>query len=131
MMEMDRRVACVAAVMLFNSLRGVRMTSRKRQRRLQLVAALLYEQEGSGMYMQLNPNIPILKVYNDPESCLKRDLRLTRQLVNFLLRIIHSLSDHGLGQELEVLMFLYSLAHGLSLSGFSTLPLGSPGPLCT
>ncbi|XP_070831176.1 uncharacterized protein [Chaetodon trifascialis] len=68
------------------------------------------------MYMQLNPNIPILKVYNNPESCLKRDLRLTRQSVNLLLRIIHSPRDHGWGQELEVLMFLYCLAHGLSLS---------------
>lgn len=68
------------------------------------------------LYMQLNPNIPILRVYNDPESCLKRDLRLTRQSVNLLLRIIHSPRDHGWGQELEVLMFLYSLAHGLSLS---------------
>ncbi|KAG7221086.1 hypothetical protein INR49_017605 [Caranx melampygus] len=46
-MEMDRRVACAAAVMLFNSLRGARMVSRKRQRRLQRLAALLYEQEES------------------------------------------------------------------------------------
>ncbi|KAG7224451.1 hypothetical protein INR49_015081, partial [Caranx melampygus] len=115
-MEMDRRVACTAAVMLFNSLTGARMASRKRQRRLQHVAALLYEQEGRGMCMQLNPNIPILMVNNDPESCLNRDLQLTRQSVNLLLRIIHSPRDCGWGQELEVLMFLYSLAHGLSLS---------------
>ncbi|KAL7383712.1 hypothetical protein ABVT39_016350 [Epinephelus coioides] len=65
------------------------------------------------LHMQLNPNIPIC---NDPETCLKRDLRLTQQSVSLLLRIIHSLRDHGWGQELELLMFLYSLAHGLSLS---------------
>lgn len=66
--------------------------------------------------MQLNPNVPILRIYNDPESCLKKDLRLTRQSVNLLIRIIHTPRDHGWGQELEVLMFLYCLAHGLSLT---------------
>lgn len=65
------------------------------------------------LYMQLNPTIPILPVYNDPEACLKRDLRLARQSVALLLGIIQSPRDRDLDQ---VLMFLYSLAHGLSLS---------------
>uniref|UniRef100_A0A3Q1ETY1 DDE Tnp4 domain-containing protein n=1 Tax=Acanthochromis polyacanthus TaxID=80966 RepID=A0A3Q1ETY1_9TELE len=45
-----------------------------------------------------------------------RDFRLTRQSVALLIRLIRSPRDHGWGQELEVLAFLYSLAHGLSLS---------------
>ena len=44
-MEMDRRVACAAAIMLYNKLRGAAKASRMRQRRLHRVAALLYEQE--------------------------------------------------------------------------------------
>lgn len=73
--------------------------------------------QGLGMlYMQLNPTIPILRVYNNPEACLRRDLRLTRQSVALLLRIIRNPRDNGWRQELEVLIFLYSLAHGLSLS---------------
>ncbi|XP_056150793.1 uncharacterized protein LOC130125281 [Lampris incognitus] len=68
------------------------------------------------MNMQLNPAVAILRVYNDPEACLKRDFRLTWQSMALLQRLIHNPRDHGWGQELEVLIFIYSLAHGLSLS---------------
>lgn len=64
-MEMDRRVACAEAVMAYNNLRGARMASRKRQRRLQRVAALLYKQEVTSMLNCNRKNIfPQLRRYN-------------------------------------------------------------------
>ncbi len=67
------------------------------------------------LYTQLNPLVPILRLCNNPEACLRRDFWLIRQSAALLRRLIYNPRDHGWGQELEILIFLYSLAHGLSL----------------
>ncbi len=55
-------------------------------------------------------------LYGNPEVCLKKDFRVTRTTVAYLLQLISSPRDLGWGQEMVVLVFLYGLAHGLSLS---------------
>ncbi|XP_062406275.1 putative nuclease HARBI1 [Sardina pilchardus] len=57
-----------------------------------------------------------MALYGNPDMCLKRDFRVTRATAQSLMRLIASPQDHGWGQDMEVLVFLYSLAHGLSLS---------------
>ncbi|XP_034086410.1 uncharacterized protein LOC117555601 [Gymnodraco acuticeps] len=73
-------------------------------------------QGGKGLYMQLNATAPILTLYANPEACLKKDFRVKRSSVVYLVQMLSSPKDHGWGQDIEVLVLLYSLAHGLSLS---------------
>ena len=56
--------------------------------------------------MQLNTAVPILRVYNNPEACFRRDVGLTRQSGALLQRVIPGPRDHGWGQEQEVLILL-------------------------
>ncbi|CAJ1086660.1 putative nuclease HARBI1 [Xyrichtys novacula] len=61
-----------------------------------------------------NIHVRVLRVYLDPECSMKPEFRLSRQAFTSLLRILHQERDHGWGQNLEILMFTYWLAHGLS-----------------
>ncbi|XP_034075263.1 protein ALP1-like [Gymnodraco acuticeps] len=70
--------------------------------------------------MQLNATAPILALYANPEACLKKDFRVKRSSVAYLVQMLSSPKDHGWGQDIEVLVLLYSLAHGLSLSVVSS-----------
>lgn len=58
--------------------------------------------------------MPVLQVYFDEEKDLKEDYLLTRQSMNALIQLIHREKDHGWAVQLEILIFVYWLAHGLS-----------------
>nr|XP_033943772.1 uncharacterized protein LOC117449939 isoform X2 [Pseudochaenichthys georgianus] len=90
--------------------------SNRRRRRLRRILAMCQWQGGKGLYMQLNATAPILTVYANPEACLKKDFRVKRSSVVYLVQMLSSPKDHGWGQDIEVLVLVYSLAHGLSLS---------------
>ncbi|XP_042275555.1 uncharacterized protein LOC121902352 isoform X2 [Thunnus maccoyii] len=88
---------------------------------LRRLLALMHQRKTDrGLYMQLNDATPIMLLYGNPDICLKRDFCLNQTTVAYLIQLITSPSDHGWGQEMEVLVFLYSLAHGLSLSVVSS-----------
>ncbi|KAI4827864.1 hypothetical protein KUCAC02_031226 [Chaenocephalus aceratus] len=84
-------------------------------------------QGGKGLYMQLNATAPILALYANPEACLKKDFRVKRSSVAYLVQMLSSPKDHGWGQDIEVLVLLYSLAHGLSLSVDQNPPPAAAG----
>ena len=58
--------------------------------------------------------MPILRLWFDVETELRQDFRLTRRAMHSLQRLLHREQDHGWGNELEVLIYTYWLAHGLS-----------------
>ncbi|XP_073694470.1 uncharacterized protein [Garra rufa] len=65
-------------------------------------------------YCQLNVTVPILKLFLDRESNLRPYLRLNRQaIVNLIAALPHEV-DHGWSKDIEVVMFLYWLAHAAS-----------------
>ncbi|KAI1894139.1 hypothetical protein AGOR_G00112740 [Albula goreensis] len=66
------------------------------------------------VYTRLNRNVPVLQVYFDEEQDLKKDYLLSRQSMKALLQLIHREKDHGWAIHLEILIFVYWLAHGLS-----------------
>ncbi|XP_041838410.1 putative nuclease HARBI1 [Melanotaenia boesemani] len=65
-------------------------------------------------YARLNVRVPVLRVYMDPEQDMRPSFRLTRRSFNALLAILNQERDHGWGHRLEVLIFIYWLAHGTS-----------------
>ena len=78
---------------------------------------LLYIVSQSGCaltYCRLNVNVPILRLWFDVESELIQDFRLSRKAVHALQRLLRREQEHGWGYELEVLIYVYWLAHGLS-----------------
>ncbi|KAL7372234.1 hypothetical protein ABVT39_012640 [Epinephelus coioides] len=62
----------------------------------------------------LNTSVPILQLFFDPTRDIRLDLRLTRTSLNALLQMVHREDDHGWGHTIEILTFVYWLAHGLS-----------------
>lgn len=60
--------------------------------------------------------MPVLHIYFDAERNTRPDFRLNRQSINGLIQILLEMTqqDHGWGQHLEVLVFVYWLAHALS-----------------
>ncbi|XP_028420694.1 putative nuclease HARBI1 [Perca flavescens] len=65
-------------------------------------------------YCAINHNMPILRLWFDVETELRQDFRLTRRVMHSLQRLLQRDQDHGWGNELEVLIYTYWLAHGLS-----------------
>ena len=65
-------------------------------------------------YCHLNVNVPILQLWFNVELELMEDFRLCRRAIHALQRLLKSEQDHGWGHELEVFIYLYWLAHGLS-----------------
>ncbi|KAI4791870.1 hypothetical protein KUCAC02_033751 [Chaenocephalus aceratus] len=108
--------AALTCVAIRRLLAGAMARSNRRRRRLRRILAMCQWQGGKGLYMQLNATAPILTVYASPEACLKKDFRVKRSSVVYLVQMLSSPKDHGWGQDIEVLVLLYSLAHGLSLS---------------
>ncbi|KAJ7991304.1 hypothetical protein DPEC_G00295940 [Dallia pectoralis] len=51
-----------------------------------------------------------------PKAELKQDFRLSRRAMHDLQRLLQREQDHGWGNQLEVLIYVYWLAHGLSYS---------------
>ncbi|XP_048870580.1 putative nuclease HARBI1 isoform X1 [Brienomyrus brachyistius] len=104
------------ALFLFQHLNKTRLRSlarlRKRRRFLELLHA--NQANPSVSYAKLNRNVPVLQVYFDPEQDLWMHYRLRRRSMNELMQVTHQEKDHGWAHHLEVLVFAYWLAHGLS-----------------
>lgn len=67
-------------------------------------------------YCRLNNNMPILRLWFNVEAELKQAFRLSRRAMHGLQRLLQREQDHGWGNQLEVLIYVYWLAHGLSYS---------------
>ncbi|KAL2101893.1 hypothetical protein ACEWY4_003654 [Coilia grayii] len=65
-------------------------------------------------YCQLNINVPIIRLWLDVERELSPEFRLSRKAMHAVQRLLRRSQDHGWGHELEVLVYVYWLAHGLS-----------------
>ncbi|XP_067234567.1 putative nuclease HARBI1 [Chanodichthys erythropterus] len=65
-------------------------------------------------YCQLNATVPILRLFLDRESDLRPHLRLTRQSIVNLIAALPYEVDHGWSKDIEVVMFLFWLAHAAS-----------------
>ncbi|ROL44324.1 hypothetical protein DPX16_8746 [Anabarilius grahami] len=65
-------------------------------------------------YCMVNHNVPILQLWLDEELELRQDFRLSRTAMNALQRLLQRETDHGWGHQLETLIYVYWLAHGLS-----------------
>lgn len=90
-----------------------RRVSSQRATRRQLFMRLcrsLNEHSGPASYCQINRNVPILRLYFGGGD-LKPDLRLSRQTITALIAALRSDSDHGWQRDIEVLVFVYWLAH--------------------
>lgn len=69
----------------------------------------------------VNHNVPILQLWLDEELELKQDFRLSRTAMNALQRLLQRETDHGWGHQLETLIYVYWLAHGLSYQVVSSV----------
>nr|XP_061797549.1 putative nuclease HARBI1 [Nerophis lumbriciformis] len=58
--------------------------------------------------------MPILRLWFNVEADLRQDLLLSRRAINAVQKLLQREQDHGWGGQLEVLIYLYWLAHGLS-----------------
>ncbi|XP_032364242.1 putative nuclease HARBI1 [Etheostoma spectabile] len=58
--------------------------------------------------------MPILRMWFNVGTELRQDFRLTRGAMHSVQRLLQREQDHGWGIELEVLIYTYWLAHGLS-----------------
>lgn len=74
----------------------------------------LLQADGPVSYCRLNHNVPILRLWFDEELELRQDFRLSRRAMNALQGLLHREHDHGWGNQLETLIYVYWLAHGLS-----------------
>ena len=61
----------------------------------------------------------------DFQKSQKRDFRLSRRAMHGLQRLLRRDQDHGWGQELEVLIYVYWLAHGLSYRVVSSVDVNT------
>lgn len=66
------------------------------------------------VYCKLNQDVPVLRLWFNVEAELKQDFRLSRRAMQGLQRLLQREQDHGWGSQLEVLIYVYWLAHGLS-----------------
>ncbi|XP_039661198.1 uncharacterized protein LOC120561922 [Perca fluviatilis] len=108
-------IALVIVILLRLSATNRRNHARRR-RRLQRLR-MLVDQFMTGeptTYCAIHHNMPILRLWFDVETELRQDFRLTRRAMHSLQRLLHREQDHGWGNELEVLIYTYWLAHGLS-----------------
>ncbi|KAK7133521.1 hypothetical protein R3I94_015412 [Phoxinus phoxinus] len=74
----------------------------------------LFQSDRPVTYCSLNTLVPILRLWFNVELEIKQDFRLNRQAMHALQRLMQREQDHGWGNELEVLIYVYWLAHGLS-----------------
>lgn len=66
-------------------------------------------------YCRLNYNVPVLRLWFNVEAELRQEFRLSRRAMQGLQRLLkRDVEDHGWGSQLEVLIYVYWLAHGLS-----------------
>ncbi|KAI2646155.1 hypothetical protein H4Q32_026905 [Labeo rohita] len=65
-------------------------------------------------YCLLNQQVPVLRLYLDGRSDLRPDFRLNRQTLTYLINTLREDRDHGWGQDLEILVFIFWLASATS-----------------
>ena len=66
------------------------------------------------MYCRVDATVPILRIWRDEGAEVWQDFRLSRRAMNSLQKLLDRGQDHGWGNDLEVLIYTYWLAHGLS-----------------
>ncbi|KAK0147771.1 putative nuclease HARBI1 [Merluccius polli] len=81
-----------------------------------LTVLILFFQTPSVHYAVINTALPLLTIYLDPQEDPKRDFCLSRDAINMLKALLDIKKSHGWEPDLEVLLFLYWLAHGASYS---------------
>ncbi|XP_015232887.1 PREDICTED: putative nuclease HARBI1 [Cyprinodon variegatus] len=98
--------ACVSVV------RSNHQIIRRRARMRRLLA--MCSQIDVPIYATPSSIVPPWERYLDQTQDLRRDYRLTRTTIQALMDLLRREKTHGWGQEMEILMVLYWLAHGLS-----------------
>ncbi|XP_077435665.1 M-phase phosphoprotein 8 isoform X5 [Vanacampus margaritifer] len=68
----------------------------------------------TAVYCVSNTNMPILRLWSNVDLELKKDFRLTRKAMNSFHKLLRREQDHGWGNEIELLIYTYWLAHGLA-----------------
>uniref|UniRef100_A0A9J8DDJ6 Putative nuclease HARBI1 n=1 Tax=Cyprinus carpio carpio TaxID=630221 RepID=A0A9J8DDJ6_CYPCA len=96
------------------SLRRNRSAARRSRLPRQLLKCLSNNTVSPTTYCHLNAAVPILRLYFEDGSDLRPNLRLSRQSIMSLIAALRSDSDHGWEKDIEVLVFLYWLAHAAS-----------------
>lgn len=90
------------------------------------LATFVFQSGRSVTYCKLNYNVPILRLWFNVEAELRQDFRLSRRALQGLQMLLQrEQEDHGWGNQLEVLIYVYWLAHGLSyrvVSGVFSVP---------
>ncbi|XP_061566257.1 putative nuclease HARBI1 [Cololabis saira] len=95
------------------------LRSRKRHRGellpdINILAVALQGGQERIQYARLNCRVPVLRSYMDVERDMKPVFRLTRQAFHGLVEMLDQEKDHGWGHHLELLIFLFWLAHATS-----------------
>ena len=73
------------------------------------------------MYCRVDATVPILRIWRDEGAELWQDFRLSRRAMNSLQRLLDRGQDHGWGNQFEILIYVYWLAHGLSYGVVSSV----------
>ncbi|KAK0138523.1 putative nuclease HARBI1 [Merluccius polli] len=73
------------------------------------------------MYCRVDATVSILRIWRDEGAELWQDFRLSIRAMNSLQRLLDRGQDHGWGNDLEVLIYTYWLAHGLSYQVVSSV----------
>ncbi|XP_029938329.1 protein ALP1-like [Salarias fasciatus] len=116
-MPVEAAVISIAwALGIFLRLSIARRKAVRRRRHFRRMATLMAQiQSGRAVsYCQLNQDVPVLRLWFNVEAELQQDFRLTRRAMQGLQRLLQREQDHGWGSQLEVLIYVYWLAHGLS-----------------
>ncbi|KAK7925710.1 hypothetical protein WMY93_008020 [Mugilogobius chulae] len=114
-----RNIRCclATAVMLHQMIKNQIARRVRRRRQLKRVLTLLIHwKEERGLYLKINTSCPLIAVYANPEACMKKDFRVSRETFRHLMQRIPNMKDHGWKPDMELLVFLYYLGHGLSLA---------------
>ncbi|XP_024858087.1 protein ALP1-like [Kryptolebias marmoratus] len=113
------QISALCALSVFSRLSAAKQRNARRRRRvrhqlLMLAGPVRFVTGNPASYCKLNHNVPILRLWFDVEAELKQDFRLSRRTMHGLQRLLQRDQDHGWGNQLEVLIYVYWLAHGLS-----------------
>uniref|UniRef100_A0AAV2J1L3 Uncharacterized protein n=1 Tax=Knipowitschia caucasica TaxID=637954 RepID=A0AAV2J1L3_KNICA len=79
-----------------------------------LAIAGMFQSDRPVTYCRFNTDVPVLRLWLDVELETRQDFRLSRQAMHSLQRLMKREQNHGWGNEYEVLVYVYWLAHGLS-----------------
>ncbi|XP_041840404.1 protein ALP1-like [Melanotaenia boesemani] len=104
------------AIGIFLRLSAAKRKNARKRRRLQRLGILVdhFMTGHPTSYCKMNHNVPILRLWFNVEAELQQDFRLSRRAMTSLQRLLQGEQDHGWGRQLEVLIYVFWLAHGLS-----------------